>query len=196
MNGGEGMGGFRRFIRIVWTLIAFVAIGIAIVAFYPFGDVTLFVWDHILTNDSLILAEIVVLGVLLCGVVVAFVHGLFAPATRNYLTMKNGRGTLTISKTAVTSAAAAATRRFSSVNDEEVHVTMYKRPEDTRVSVTAYTEDANDQPGLSERIQEAVQKSVDRTLGVAVKRVDVTMKQADKQVQPTPMIRRKQPRVK
>ncbi|MDO4670968.1 MAG: alkaline shock response membrane anchor protein AmaP [Aerococcus sp.] len=190
------MGGFRRLVRIIWTIVAFLAVGIAIVAFYPFGALSTFVWNHVLVNSSLILAEVIVLGVLLCGIVVAFVHGLLAPSARNDLTLKNGRGTLTISKEAVASAAAKATRRFSSVVDEEVVVRMYQQPEKTQVSVTAYTEDANDQPGLGERIQETVQKTVDRTLGVTVEQVNVTMKQADVRPQPQPKLRRKQPRVK
>ncbi|MDO4680795.1 MAG: alkaline shock response membrane anchor protein AmaP [Aerococcus sp.] len=190
------MGGFRRFIRIVWTLVAFLALGTAIAALTSFGGLTEFVWNHVLVNESLVLAEIVVLGVLLCAVVVLFIHGLLAPSTKNYVAVKNGRGTLTLTKTAVASAAAVATRRFSSVLDEDVNVTMYKRPEETTVNVTAYTEDAADQTGLSERIQEAVQKSVERTLGVTVGTVNVTMQEAEKRAESKPILRRKQPRVK
>lgn len=173
------MGGFRRFIRIIWTLVVMAALFIAIAALFPIPEVSPFITNNVLSNDYVLLAEVIILGVVLFAVFCYFVHGLFARSAKHDVIVKSDIGELTITDKAVISVAEETTHNFSSVVDEDVKVKMYNQPEKTKVFVTAYTRDANDLTGLSKRIQEAVWKKVDLTLGVHAEKVDVKMEQED-----------------
>ncbi|MCI5775947.1 MAG: alkaline shock response membrane anchor protein AmaP [Aerococcus sp.] len=173
------MGGFRRFIRIVWTLVAMVALFVAIAVIYPIPQVSPVIANTLMNNEYALLAEVIILGVVLFGVLCFFIHGLFARSKKHEVVVKNDLGELIIQDKAVKSVAEETAHQFSSVVDEDVKVKMSNSPEKTRISVKAYTRDANDLTGLSKRIQEAVWKKVDLTLGVHAEKVDVDMEQED-----------------
>lgn len=173
------MGGFRRFIRIVWTLVAMVALFVAIAVIYPIPQVSPVIANTLMNNEYALLAEVIILGVVLFGVLCFFIHGLFARSKKHEVVVKNDLGELIIQDKAVKSVAEETAHQFSSVVDEDVKVKMSNSPEKTRISVKAYTRDANDLTGLSKRIQEAVWKKVDLTLGVHAEKVDVDMEKED-----------------
>lgn len=176
------MGGFRRFLQIILTLVGLVALLAAIALFYPIQYLTPFVKETVLGNTYGQRAMLAGLAFVALVVLVVFLQAVMAPAKRDHLEVKTDAGVLSFTKHSVEDTAVRASQRVAGVRFPEAKVRFGKRPEDTKVKVVFQVEEATDVIDLASRVQERVRDTVAVSLGIPVEDVNVKVNQIDRSV--------------
>jgi uncharacterized membrane protein len=176
------MGGFRRFLQIILTLVGLLAVLCAIALFYPIQYLTPFVQDTLLGNTYGQWAMLAGLAFVALVVLVVFLQAVVAPAKRHHLEVKTESGTLSFTKHSVEDTAVRASQRVSGVKFPDAKVHFGKRPEDTKVRVVFQVDEAANVIDLASQVQERVRDTVSASLGIPVEDVNVKVNQLDRSI--------------
>ncbi|MDK6233979.1 alkaline shock response membrane anchor protein AmaP [Aerococcus sanguinicola] len=171
------MGGFRRFIQIVVTLIFILALVAAISLFYPIPYLSAFAISYLVGNWTLRLVVAVILGLLLVYCVFLFFRALFVASKHRRMVMDASRGDMNVSKQAIEATALSAVKHVGNIYYPDAKVTIYDKPEDTEIDIQVSVGEMDNVPMLGQLIQERVQAAVQRTLHLDVHRIDVKINQ-------------------
>lgn len=176
------MGGFRRFLQIILTLVGLLALLCAIALFYPIQYLTPFVQDTILGNTYGQWAMLAGLAFVALVVLVVFLQAVVAPAKRDHLEVKTDAGVLSFTKHSVQDTAVRASQRVPGIKFPDAKVRFGKRPEDTKVNVVFQVDEAANVIDLANQVQERVRDTVSVSLGIPVEDVNVKVNQLDRSV--------------
>lgn len=173
------MSGLRRFIQIIFSIIAiFVLIG-SISLFYPVPYVSAFVGQTIIGNywPSIVIAAILLLISIVC--LGAFLYALLAPAKLDELVIETEHGELSFTKNAIESAALRSIRHLSAAKNAQAKAILIKNPENTQIRIKFEIDTEKDIIALGKQVQNSVKNAIETTLGIPVKAVEVEIKQIE-----------------
>ncbi|AMB99362.1 hypothetical protein AWM75_04855 [Aerococcus urinaehominis] len=174
------MGGFRRFLQIVLSLLALVAVVLSVATFYPIPYISGFVSYLVVQQSYLNLVVAGILALLAILALVLFFQAIFAPSKHDELVIETDRGEMILQKQAVESTAIRAMRSMPQVKFPQAKAIFIKDPHHTKLNLEYSVEEGRDIVNLSQRIQERVADEVSNFLGVPIAKVNVSVKQVNR----------------
>ncbi|SPT61463.1 Uncharacterised protein [Aerococcus viridans] len=168
------MGGLRKFLQILFSLLVLLAVVATAAVIYPIPYVSDFVDQYIVSNQMLVNTVIVLLALAFIYFAVALIWAFVAPAKSGTLKVANDFGEVKVNRDTVVHAVHQELLDVKEASHKNVTVKFGRKPENTKVTVD-YAVDKNQAvQATSDRIAEKAKLGAERVLGTNVQNVKVS----------------------
>ena len=168
------MGGLRRFLQILFSLLVLLAVVATAAVIYPIPYVSDFVDQYIVSNQILVNTVIVLLALAFIYFAVALIWALVAPAKSGTLKVANDFGELKVNRDTVVHAVQQELLDVKEASHKHVIVKFGRKPENTKVTVDYDVDNNQAVQTISNQIQEKARLGAERVLGIKVQNVKVS----------------------
>lgn len=168
------MGGLRKFLQILFSLLVLLAVVAAAAVIYPIPYVSDFVDQYIVSNQMFVNAVIVLLALAFIYFAVALIWAMVAPAKSRTLKVANDFGEVKVNRDTVVQAVHRELLDVKQASNKNVTVKFGRKPEKTKVSVDYAVDKNNPVQSISDQIAEKAKLGAERVLGTSIQDVKVS----------------------
>lgn len=173
------MGSIQRFIQIVGSLLAILALLAAGALVYPIPYISDYVKRYIAPVYDVSIVVVIILGVLLLAMLVGLLQAIFYPSKRSRLAVATEAGELFIHKNVIEKAVYDGINDIPNIRNPQVKAKAGNQPEKTKVIVDFEILETEDVLSAGNEVQHLSRQAVEDLLGVSVSEVIVNVKQLD-----------------
>lgn len=168
------MGGLRKFLQILFSLLVLLAVVATASVIYPIPYLSDFVDHNIVSNQMLVNAVIVLLALGFIYFAVALIWSILAPAKSRTLKVSNDYGEVKVNRDTVVQAVYRELLDVKQASRKNVTVKFGRKPENTKVTVDYAVDKHNDVQTISNQIAEKAKLAAESVLGTSIQNVKVT----------------------
>lgn len=168
------MGGLRKFLQILFSLLVLLAVVATAAMIYPIPYVSDFVNQYVVSNQIFVNAVIVLLALAFIYFAVALIWAMVAPAKSRTLKISNDYGELKVHRDTVVQAVHRELLDVKQASHKNVTVKFGRKPENTKVSVDYAVDKKHENQAISDQIAEKAKLAAERVLGASIQNVKVS----------------------
>lgn len=168
------MGGLRKTLQILLSLLVLLAIVATASTIYPIPYVTDFVSEYIVGNQYAVYAMITLLALIAVYFAVALIWAMVAPAKSRTLTVKNDFGQVAVNRETVKSAVHREILDVKQAVNKDVQVKFGSQPEKTKVKVDFSVDQDQSVQSISDQVSQKAKEAAERVLATSIKDVKVS----------------------
>lgn len=188
------MGKIRRTFQFIISLAGAVAVLFSISLFFNISNLSPFVRDEILEEETPAMAVGILLCLVLFFLMVRFFQSIFARPLKSDLILNKEGGQIKVSREAIIGLSRSAIEKLDGVRAGRIDVRFFNKPEETEIDAEVIVDEMTDLISKGEEIQSVLHQSVSAMLGVEVHQIKVQLLPAQKSEEARPLHRSSEPK--
>lgn len=177
------MSGFKRFLYVLYFVVAFVGVGIVAIAALSNGPLSL-LFTSLLAESSFLIGEIVLLAVVLVGLVAILVKAIVTPRSQPVLRSETPLGTVSVTQRKLEDSVRETIERHDELEfgSARVYITNGETPT-TDVDVVVVPIGVDNLSTLGPSLQAEIKAQLEKLTGSSVGSIAVTFSELTRRVE-------------